>query len=95
MKVTWTNTFTVNFDLDQAQEDFNHIREWNPDIDPEKAIYDAVEANWIFGGEEYVDTQPAIEQCAKALRERIGGIQMEMELPPFPTLWWEDSVWKK
>ena len=100
MKVTWTNTFTVDFDLDQAQEDFNHLL-WildktNSEIDINKAIYDAVEANWAFDGEEYIDTHPAIEQCAKALRERIGGVQIRMEdLPSFPTLWWEDSVWKK
>lgn len=95
MKVTWTNTFTVDFDLDQAEEDFRFIMEQNPE-EPDKAIYDAVEANWVCDGEEYLDTAPAIEQCAKALRERIGGIQMKMEdLPSFPTLWQEDSVWKK
>jgi len=80
MKVTWTNTFTVDFDLDQAEEDFNQILYLNPNKDPETAIYDAVEANWACDGEEYLDTTPAIEQCAKALRERIGGIQMRMEL---------------
>ena len=25
MKVTWTNTFTTDFDLDQAEEDFRFI----------------------------------------------------------------------
>ena len=82
MKVTWTNTFTTDFDLDQAEEDFHFIMEENPNKDPETAIYDAVEANWICECfiEEYCDTSPAIEQCAKALRERIGGIQMRMEL---------------
>ena len=95
MKVTWTNTFTADFDLDQAQEDFNEIMYWTPDTDVDKAIYDAVEANWICDGEEHLDTSSAIEQCAKALRERIGGVQMRMDIPPFPVLWWEDSVWKK
>ena len=80
MKVTWTNTFTVDFDLDQAQEDFNAILYWKPDTDIDEAIYSAVEANWHCDGEEYLDTHPAIEQCAKALRARIGGVQMEMEL---------------
>ena len=79
MKVTWTNTFTVDFDLDQAQEDFREIMYRNPS-DPNKAIYDAVEANWYFDGEEVVDTDEAIEICAKALRERVGGVQLEMEL---------------
>ena len=80
MIVTWTNTFTTNFDLDQAEEDYRYLLKWIPNKDPETAIYDAVEANWICDGEEYLDTTPAIEQCAKALRERIGGIQLEMEL---------------
>ena len=80
MKVTWTNTFTVDFDLDQAQEDFREILYWNPNKDPEDAIYDAIEANWACDGEEYIDTSKAIETCAKALRERIGGVQLKMEL---------------
>lgn len=80
IEVTWTNTFTTDFDLDQAQEDFEQILYWNPHEDIEKAIYDAVENNWYFDGEEYIDTHPAIEQCAKALRERIGGVQLKMEL---------------
>ena len=97
MKVTWTNTFTADFNLDQAEEDFRFIMEQNPE-EPDKAIYDAVEANWAcdWAIEEYADTSSAIEQCAKALRERIGGVQMSMEsLPSFPILWWEEnSVWK-
>lgn len=79
MKVTWTDTFTTEFDLDQAEEDFRFIMEQNPE-EPDKAIYDAVEANWAFDGEDYIDASSAIEQCAKALRERIGGVQMRMEL---------------
>lgn len=82
MKVTWTNTFTTEFDLDQAEEDFHFImidHEYNPNY-IDTAIYGAVEANWAFDGEEYIDTAPAIEQCAKALRERIGGVQIRMEL---------------
>lgn len=80
MKVTWTNTFETDFDLDQAQEDYRHTLEWYPDKDPDVAIYDAVEANWYFGYDEIIDASSAIEQCAKALRERIGGVQMRMEL---------------
>ena len=97
MKIEWTNTFTADFDLDQAEEDFREIMYWNPNTDVDKAIYDAVEANWAcdWNIEEYLDTSSAIEQCAKALRERVGGVQLQMELPPFPTLWYEDSVWKK
>ena len=83
MKVTWTNTFTVDFDLDQAEEDFRHILEWSPDKDPEVAIYDAVEANWEYDDIEGIDASPAIEQCAKALRKRIGGVQMGMDLDTY------------
>lgn len=83
MKVTWTNTFSIDFDLDQAEEDFREFMYWNPKADTDKAIYDAVEANWYFGYEEIVDSSPAIEQCAKALRERIGGIQLEMDWDTF------------
>ena len=81
MIIEWTGTFTTDFDLDQAEEDFRFIIEQNPE-EPDKAIYDAVEANWVFDcdSEEYIDTSEAIEICANALRERIGGIQMKMEL---------------
>lgn len=72
MKVTWTNTFTVDFDLDQAEEDFKCFRRWDSDEDPEVAILAAVDSNLYFGYNEIVDASPAIEQCAKALRERIG-----------------------
>lgn len=79
MKVTWTNTFEAEFDLDQAQEDFNFIMgNYGTDIDT--AIYKAVEANWACDGEEYIDTSEAIEICADALRKRIDGVQMRMEL---------------
>ena len=80
MIIEWANTFKVDFDLDQAQEDYNQIMYWNPSTYAETAIYDAVEANWYCDGEEYIDTNPAIEIAAKALRERIGGVQMKMEL---------------
>ena len=97
MKVEWTNTFTADFDLDQAQQDFYDIMDYDPNKDPNTAIYDAVEHNWSCDWtiEEYCDTSSAIEQCAKALRERVGGVQLHMDIPHIPTLWWEDSVWKK
>lgn len=81
MKVTWTATFETEFDLDQAEEDFRFIIEQNPE-EPDKAIYDAVEANWACDWyiEEASDISPAIEQCAQALRERIGGVQLKMNL---------------
>lgn len=80
MEVTWTNTFTTYFDLDQAEEDFRYILSNVPHKDPETAIYDAVEANWYFDHNEIIDVSSAIEQCARALRTRIGGIQIRMDL---------------
>lgn len=82
MIVKWTNEFKQYFDLDQAEEDFRHIFDWNPYADPDRAIYDAVHENFIFDGEEYIDIQPAIEICAKALRERVVGVQMRMDFRP-------------
>ena len=62
----------------------------------DKALYNAVEANidWPRNQEEYPNE--VVETAATALRKQIGGVQVSMEdLPSFPTLWWEDSVWKK
>ena len=80
MIVKWTNEFQTDFDLEQAEEDFNFVLQVDPTIDLDSAIYAAVNANFICDGEEYLNIQPAIEICAKALRERIGGVQMRMEL---------------
>lgn len=81
MKIEWTVTCQTDFDLEQAIEDFNFIVEQNPE-EPDKAIYDAVEANWACDWDinEYIDTQPGIKIAAKALREAIGGVQMQMDL---------------
>jgi len=79
MQISWTNTFTTFFDLEQAYEDFYYIMREHDDNYLDKAIYDAVEANWYFDGEEYVDTYAGIEAAADALRAYIGGYQMRME----------------
>ena len=95
MEINFTITYIAQFDEEQAEEDFRTILWTNPNEDPDKAIYDAVEANISWPHE--VDDCPneVVETAASALRKHIGGVQMEMDLPPFPTLWWEDSVWKK
>ncbi len=80
MKVTWTNTFTVDFDLDQAEDTFYILLHHCPHRNINTLVYDAVRANWVCDGEEYLDTAPAIEQCAEALRKRVCGVQMEMEI---------------
>ena len=96
MEINFTITYTAQFDVEQAEEDFHTILWVNPQVDPDKALYDAVEENLSWP--HNVDDCPneVVETAATALRKRIGGIQMRMEdLPSFPTLWWEDSVWKK
>ena len=77
MKIEWTTTHQTNFDLEQAVEDYNLLTTYQYDIDHDKAIYDAVEAN-IYGVGEY---QEPIEIAAEALRGALrNGIQMKMDL---------------
>ena len=40
MKVTWTNTFEIDFNLDRAQYYYESKMEYNPNSDPDKLIYD-------------------------------------------------------
>ena len=80
MDINFTLTYTAHFDLDQAAEDFREMLYWNPDADTDKLLYDAVEENitWPMN----VDDLPneVVEAAANALRKRIGGVQIEMEL---------------
>ena len=84
-----------DFDLDQAIEDFRFMTEWygNKASNYEDYIKCAVQAQF--------DNPTTISagfylSCIESLKTAIGGYQMRMEeLPSFPTLWWEDSVWKK
>ena len=81
MMVEWTNTFKQDYDLDWGEETFNELLERYPNKDPDALIYDAVERTFYFeDGCEYIDYDEAIEIAAKALRERVGGVQMRMEL---------------
>ena len=80
MTVEWTNTFRQDFDLDYAIEVFNTIINRDPTKDLDSAIYDAIELSFYFEAPEYIDYSEAVEICAEAMRERIGGVQMRMEL---------------
>ena len=94
MLIEWTVTASAEFDLEQAIEDFYEQMEWYCNKDNyDEVIYNAVEANFDCRYSEYIDTSTAIEQCAQVLRKAIGGVQLTME--DLPTLWQEDSVWKK
>lgn len=80
MIIQWTKIITTDFNLDQAQEDFNFISELHPNEDPEQIICDAVNANFSVDDEEYSDILPGFEIAVQALRKRIGGVQLRMEL---------------
>lgn len=79
MKVKYTKEFEVECDIEQAEEDYREDLYWEPNMEPDKAIYDAIEANLIYARDEGDLPQDVIEQFATALRKRIGGVQMEME----------------
>ena len=79
MTVDFQLTFTARCDLNDAFDDYNTMMEWNPDYDPNKAIYDAINENLICPQDVDVP-EDVFEQFAKALKTRIGGVQLEMEL---------------
>ena len=86
-----TNTWT--FDLEQAIEDFHFMTNWYGDKACEYGYYIrcAVQAQI----DESIPKE-LYKDCIQKLKTAIGGYQMKMEeLPSFPTLWWEDSVWKR
>ena len=81
MTIDFQVTFTAKCDIEDAFNDFETIMEWSPDHDPDKAIYDAIEENLIVSRDavEHLP-QSVIEDFANALRKRIGGVQLEIEL---------------
>ena len=80
MDIEFTVKRTAYFDLEQAYEDYYTILDFDPNKDPDSAIYDAVEENigWPLGQDEYPNE--VVEIAAKTLRQQIGGVQMRMEL---------------
>lgn len=80
MDIKFTLTYNAYFDLDQAAEDFREILYWHPETDINKVLYDAVEENITWPTE--IDDLPneVVETAATALRKRIGGTQIRMEL---------------
>lgn len=80
MIIKWVNELHVNFDVDQAVEDFREITRWDPDADPDSTIYHVVNENFFIKGEEYLDISAGIELAANAVRKALGGIQMKMDL---------------
>ena len=79
MKLKYTKEFEVECDMDQAEEDFHEIIYWNPEMDFNRALYDAIEDNLVYYSDGDIP-QSVIEEFAQALRKRIGGIQIKMEL---------------
>ena len=81
MKVDFQVTFTAKCDIEDAFNDYQTITQYADPADPDRAIYEAIEEN-LYCPIEAVEHLPqsVIEDFAKVLRTRIGGIQMEMEL---------------
>lgn len=82
MKVEFTATFTAECDIEDAFNDYQTITQYADPADPDRAIYEAIEENLICHPHSVVEyiPQSVIEDFATALRHRIGGIQMRMEL---------------
>lgn len=82
MKIEWTVTYTALFDIDQAEKeyyDYMNIRD-NPTDENEAwdAICEAISNN-INADIDIDDIPDEIrDKCVKALKDRIGGIQMSM-----------------
>lgn len=82
MKIEWTVTNTALFDIDQAEEDYyDYMDVWDNPTDEDKAwdaICEAIRNN--LNTDIDLDNIPdeVRDKCAKALKERIGGIQMKM-----------------
>lgn len=80
MNIEFTVKHTAYFDLEQAYNDYFTILDYSPDTDPDSAIYDAIEENLIWPTNQDEYPNEVVETAAKALRQQIGGVQMEMEL---------------
>ena len=80
MDIKFTVTYTADFDLIQAEQDFYEMLYWDHNADIDKLLYSAVVENITWPTD--VDDLPdeVVETAETALRKRIGGIQLEMEL---------------
>ena len=80
MEINFTITYTADFDLIQAEQDFYEMLYWDHNADIDKLLYSAVVENitWPIDVDDLPDE--VIETAKTALRKRIGGIQLKMEL---------------
>ena len=83
MTIKWTVAFEMDFDLDEAYEDFKTYREDFPEESIEDAINYVVRHYINYEMRDYDDkvTDPVYEIARKALEQAIGGEQLEMDLP--------------
>lgn len=100
MKIEWTVTHTAELDIERAEDDYYDELSLQDDPTNEDVVWDCISEalNNNIVSDVDIDDLPAEvwDKCADALKKRIGGIQIRIEdLPSFPTLWQEDSVWKK
>lgn len=84
MDIKFTVTYTADFDLIQAEQDFYEMLYWDHNADVDKLLYSAVVENiaWPSDVDDLPDevVEEVKETAETALRKRIGGIQLEMEL---------------
>ena len=84
MKVTWEVPFTAEFNIDEAEKDFNMILRLDPMVRINDAINDAVTNNFhIYGygwDDADIDVTPGVQKCEKLLKARLGGVQMRMDI---------------
>ena len=80
MKIEWTETYTALFDIDRAEKDYyEYMDERNNPTDEDNvwdAICESLDRNIDTGADVIPDE--VWDKCVKALKERIGGIQMKM-----------------
>lgn len=79
MKITWTETREATFNVPEAIETYHTILEWDPDEDPEQAIWDATKENLYYDEDIVTDENTPFIKALEILHQQIGGVQMRME----------------
>ena len=67
MKVRWTNE--VDFDVEEAEKNFDFLKENNPTIDDEILIRIATE--WNLGNDDDILPEEPINTAIEILKERL------------------------
>ena len=79
MSIDFQVTFTANCDIEDAVVEYEALIDNGIGFD--QAIYDAIEENLTCSKDGFNHIpKSVIEGFAHALRKRLGGVQLEMEL---------------